>query len=366
MKGKFKKMQMSLKLKLIITAMVVLTSSCGGSRENDPVEPTQASLQKSLQQVVDERIVPAAVNFKSAADSYMESADTFCALQDESALQQLQQQWRQLNEQWYRLIPYNFGPLKNDVVFPNYMFIDGYRLRGTNYSATVQEEIARVLAQTEALPEHYFENLSFQKGGLLALEILSFVAADGVQSDQEILFSYFMSSKRCELLIGHAQQMQARAESLVQGWLTDFNSGGTSYRQLFLNDKLPDDTPSLTQLLTAVQEYLDYLKQRNVVTTVAKFSNYSWPLVAASLQEIHTLLHGNGKDQFNFVAVMRSSGHEQEAATVTENTAFILASIEQKNASEFAVGVSLLDGNFKREIPNGLDVDLGITFTDGD
>lgn len=359
-------MQKKIAHSLLLTVICSALFACGGSRSNDPVEPTQSALDKTLQLAVDRQIIPVAQKFATAAASYSAQADNFCALQDANSLADLQQSWKNLALHWYHLLPYNFGPMKNDVVFPNFMFVDAYRLRGTSYTATVREEIADVIASSEPLGSGYFDFLPFQKGGLLALEVLSFESANQQRDSDAIVQSYAASSARCELLTGHAAQLVKRAEAITVGWQQSYNGETRSYRERFLAAELPDGTPPLTELLTVVQEHLDYLKQRSAVTSVAQIAEIPWDLMTATVTEIDALLHGRQEDQFNFIAVMRSAGATQAADTVEGNLAFVFQSINARNVTDFEVGVSLLDGNFKREIPNGLDVDLGITFTDGD
>ena len=119
-------------------------------------------------------------------------------------------------------------------------------------------------------------------------------------------------------------------------------------------------------MLVAAQEHLDYLKQRNVVTTAAQVSDSVWQAVEASILEIEQLINGTEASRVSFIELMTSAGHTSSVETVNENIAAIKMAIQNKDANLFNVNVALLDGNFKREIPKGLEVELGLNFTDGD
>jgi hypothetical protein len=63
---------------------------------------------------------------------------------------------------------------------------------------------------------------------------------------------------------------------------------------------------------------------------------------------------------------MRSSNYDASIETVEDNLQTLRTSIELQDITEFEIAAAQLDGNFKREIPEGLEVELGINFTDGD
>ncbi|MCK5918216.1 MAG: hypothetical protein KAG34_07310, partial [Cocleimonas sp.] len=84
------------------------------------------------------------------------------------------------------------------------------------------------------------------------------------------------------------------------------------------------------------------------------------------IDEIKQLLNGASNAQASFFDIMTGSGAENSVAIVKDNIIAIEASLQSKNSTQLNANLGLLDGNFKREIPNGLDVELGINFTDGD
>lgn len=89
-------------------------------------------------------------------------------------------------------------------------------------------------------------------------------------------------------------------------------------------------------------------------------------MMGASLSEVKNMLAGRTQTKFNILDIMSAGGHGQSVETVKENIALAQSAIGNNDSVLFESAVAQLDGNFKREIPNGLEVELGITFTDGD
>lgn len=356
----------SLPLSLLLSGFFVLQGCGGSSRPNDPVVLSEPSIQETLQKTVDTIILPAVSSFDDATNTFAGNAADFCDLPQSDELSALQNQWKATAEAWYRLMPYNFGPLNDDVVFPAYMYIDSLRLRGTDYTATLRNEIADNTNGDHTLDDAYFASQSFQKLGLPALELVLFETLDGSTDNSDILDEFLQKPRKCQVLIGLARQLRGRASYVYEGWNNHYKGGTHSYAGLFITANLEDGTPPITELLTSVQEYLDYLKQRSVATVAAKPSGHIWPLLNASLTEIETLMQGDGSTRFTFFNIMESAKHQSEVETVRDNIAFARDAVSLNNATDFGVAAALLDGNFKREIPDSLDVELGISFSDGD
>ena len=351
----------------ISIAALLLLTACGGSRENDPPPVTEDSLNLALSEAVDQTIIPAVDAFYADAQVFDSAAAEFCLLVDAAGLAALQSHWRSLSESWFRLLPYNFGPLDDDLIFPPYSFIDSYRPRGRAYTETVREQIAAWVSGSMVLDTAFFTAQSFNKVGLLAVESALFETIDTQsQSRLDIVDEFQRKSRKCEVLVGLSTQLVLRAQSISEGWHIAFQGKGASYRSLFLGNQLEDGSESLATLITAVQQYLDYLSKRHVVTASAAIADYAWPSVSAAVDGIETMLRGTEQSSLSFFALMKAGGYEASVETVENNLKMIRSSIEFEDALQFEVAISQLDGNFKREIPNGLEVELGINFTDGD
>lgn len=348
--------------------MLFLLVACGGSRSNDPVVLSQDSLDVAVEEIVDTAIIPATNNFLQKSIELDNAIESFCTSQSIPALETAQLNWKALADAWYRLQPYNFGPLNDDIVFPSYIYIDSLRLRGTDYTETVRQEIQRDILSEQALNYEYFKNKNFKFVGLLALEISLFdlTAADDQFTNIRLLQEYTSQPRKCDVLRGLSAAMLTRAEYINNGWTVSFKGEAASYRSLFLSGNIEDGSAPVNKIITSVQEYLDYLKNRGVVSISDKLSAHSWSMMGASLSEVKNMLAGRTQTKFNILDIMSAGGHGQSVETVKENIALAQSAIGNNDSVLFESAVAQLDGNFKREIPNGLEVELGITFTDGD
>ena len=352
---------------LVLILSTLLISACGGSRKNDPIVVSQESLDTALEQAVDNSIIAAADNFAEQAVGLSAKTSTFCSAPGTATLSAAQTQWKLALEYWYRLEPYNFGPLNDDIVFPAYNYIDSLRLRGTDYTDTVRTDIDTMIAGSNPLSSSYFASKNFNQMGLLAIEAALFeTAATQSRTLTDILNEFASTPRKCDILQGYTTQLAKRALYVEQGWRHQHKGSTSPYRELFLSNQLDDGAAPLTQLLAAIQEHLDYLQQRHVASVAAQISGHGWQAVNASIDEIEALLEGKDSTSTSFFDIMIASGYEASVETVRANIQFARDSIALQDAVQFEVAAAQLDGNFKREIPNGLEVELGINFTDGD
>ena len=356
--------------RLLISATAMLLSTltgCGGERANDEVSLNEGSLKKALELITTNTILPAVGQFSAQTQALADNADSFCAAPDSNTLNAVQQQWKNTADAWYQLLPFNFGPLDDDLVFPTYQYIDSYRLRGTDYTETVRTNISSWLASSETLDETFFAAQTFQKVGLLALEVALFETSDTHSTAaSDIVSEYVASSRKCDALNGLSDYLNSKAQAIETGWSTEFADSGSSYKALFLGDALPDGSAALTTLITAQQEFLDYLQQRNVVTTITPLADHAWSMAGKALDSIEQVIEGSDDTAVSLASLMRASGNQTSVDTVRSNLAMARDSISDLDATSFNSAAALLDGNFKREIPDSLDVNLGINFTDGD
>lgn len=351
-----------------VISLLLCLVSCGGERKNDEIIITQERLAVALEQSIENQIVPTVLGFKSESEVLQEAAINFCMSPDINRLQSAQQQWRNVSQQWYRLSIYHFGPLNDDIVFPRYTFVDSLRLRGTDYTNSVRDDITQWLLGNEDLTDVFFSSLTFQKVGLLALESLLFETASGEHSrlNTEILSEYEQTPRKCEILRGMSAQLTKQAEYFADGWTLNFQSTGTSFRELMLGDELQDGTSPMSALIIAIQSQLDYLPKRHVVTTAARISDSAWMNIDASVTEVEAFLVGNENNSVSFFELMKAAGFENSVAIVNQNISSVRQAIADKEVALLETELGRLDGNFKREIPDALEVQLAINFTDGD
>jgi len=218
-----------------------------------------------------------------------------------------------------------------------------------------------------ALDDAFFSRQTFQKVGLLTIEVALFETTGNLsQSPQDIVDEYVATARKCAILNGLATNLLGHAQTLHDAWHSPYNNTTESYRELFLANKLDDGSEPLAVLITSIQDYFNYLKQRHIVTTSSQLSQHVWVSVSCSMDEVETLLRGTKQTTFSFFDLMIAANYEASVETIEANLQTIRTSIDLQDPVEFEISAAQLDGNFKREIPEGLEVELGIHFTDGD
>ena len=361
-------LKLNIKIKLISLPLLISTLISCGTRENDAPVLTVDDFAITLEQTVDHTVIAASENFTQRSIKMQDAIENFCLNFDNASLVGAQSEWRQLNEAWFSLANFNFGPLNDDLIFPAYTFIDSLRLRGTNYIATARSEIQQNISENTALDTAFFNQQTFQKIGLLALEVALFETADNEQntSSSAIIANFQKYPRKCEIIDGLSANLLQRAQYVQNGWKVNHLQTGEAYRQLLLSNRLEDGTEPLNRILTAVQEHLDYLQKRSVVSVSATLAQHSWQNINAAINTIEQLLNGSEKSTHSLFKLMTLATGELAVTTVKNNLQTAKNSITAQDSTALAIALSRLDGNFKREIPDALDVELGINFTDGD
>ena len=361
----------------LLVSLIFSVSGCGGgggaSNSNstssvEVVPDSTPSLALALREAVDNGIIPSLEKFLESAESMKAGANDFCEAPDEALLTSLQERWRSLFGQWYEVSLYNFGPLDDDIVFPTFTFIDSLRLRGTDYTETVRDEIATDIASDRVLNNEYFSGKTFQRVGLLALESTIFETSYSGHSqlNGDVLADYEFQPRKCDVLRELSHQLVVRATYVRDGWVTSFKKDQSPYRDLFLDAELEDGTAPIAQLILSAQDFLEYLQARNVVNTAAQISGYSWQAISSSIDQVEVLLNGTTATTDSFFDVMISNGNQNSVDSVRESIKEIRDSIETKDSAMLEISLGKLDGNFKREISDSLGVELGVNFSDGD
>jgi len=352
-----------------ILGLVLLAPACKTQRANDLPQPgSAASLNIALKNTIDDIIIPAITGFKTEATSLQDTAATFCGAASPANLSALQAQWRQLSLQWNRIVIYNFGPLNDNLIFPKINFIESMRQNGTDYTNTVRGELAARLGDTTTLDPTYFDSLSFTKTGMLALEVLIFEDSNGTHSTDpaDVLANYQSNSRKCEYLLGMSRLLVRHADYVEHGWDTEYLNTGKPFRDILLDGELEDGSEPVPALITAIQQHLDYVKKRKLEGILdAQIADYFYPRLLATLDAIETLLDGID-DHYSFFDHMNSSGYQDAVDTVRAGIAGARQFATNQDRSNLAAAVGSMDGNFKREIPDSLNVTLGINFSDGD
>jgi hypothetical protein len=63
---------------------------------------------------------------------------------------------------------------------------------------------------------------------------------------------------------------------------------------------------------------------------------------------------------------MANNRFEQTVANVKDNIQTLRSALEDENTMDMKAAAAILDGNFKRDIPEAFNIYLGLNFSDGD
>lgn len=349
-------------LLLALSALV----GCQSTTSEAPTGPTGPEV---MQNSVDHTIVPGFVAFREATEAMRVGVDGFCAAPDAAGLGALQDDFRSLSSAWNAVALFDLGPLEDDVVTPRILFIESMRQRGIDYTDTVREAYAAALSTDATLDAAYFDALTFNQVGLLALEVLVFedARAGHSQLPDDVVADYLAEPRKCGYLRGMADLLVEDARAVESGWTESF-LGGEPFRDAMLGTSLPDGREPIVGLLIALQQHLDYVKVRKLEGTLdAQLSGNFYPNLTATLIALEALLEQPAPDEavgiFDF---MLAKGLDEDVELVRTNLATAKQAALAEDRTALTAAIALLDGNLKREIPDGLGVELGINFSDGD
>jgi predicted lipoprotein len=333
-------------------------------------EPAKSGLD-ALREAIALTVVPGVSTFAERAASLEGAVPTFCVGPDAAKLAELQAQTRDLMHAWSAIAAYNFGPLDDDLITPRIIFIESMRQRGVDYTTTVREAIATALASDDILDDGYVDALTFNKVGLLALEVLLFedsredaVGAHATDA-ASIVDDFVAAPRKCAYLEGIARHVAETARAVDHGWRVDDGSG-SPFADAMERDELDDGTQPIVALLVAMHEHLDYVKVRKLEGVLdARLSGEFYPNVRATLDAYGEVLAPSGAE-FSLFDYMDQRTFTDERVLVEKNLEAAVAAAELGDRAALTATIGVLEGNFKREIPDALGVDLGINFSDGD
>lgn len=352
------------------TALVACGSSSSSSSQSFKEEINSST---AVSEIINLTVIPAVDNFQQQTQQLLNDSNTFCDNINETTLLSVQNQWKTTAEAWYQYLPYNLGPSNNspDLIEPEYIFIDALRLRGINYTDTVRNDLAAEIAKTEVVDPASFASKNFQRLGLLAAEVALFErSSDQSQLAADIVADYTANSNKCNALKGYSQQLAQHATNIQQSWKVDYKNTGNSFRNLLLNGTLntvpgEGDTAADAQLILSTNEYMDYVHKRTIINDAGVLSGHSWQLVNAGLLSFEKMVEGTTGTTESFADLMQinSAG---DLTTLRSNITRVKQTIADENEVDFYAATLDLDGNIKRELKNGLGINVGLNFSDGD
>lgn len=357
-------------LRIIAVVGVLIVLGCGSSEETQQVTAEESTrLALAVENSVESAIVPAVSSFVAEVESTLGRADAFCDELTSGSLTSLENQWRTMTETWNRMALYGLGPLNQDLIFPPINFIESMRERGTDYTGTVREAVDDALASDATLDAEFFDGLLFTEVGLLALEVLIFETAEDDRVDADaVLAEYIAQPRKCDYLIGIADDLVRTAREVEQGWRTDYLESGRPFSELLIAGELDDGSEPMPALIVSAFDHLEYIKRRKLEGILdAQLSGNFYPHLVAVLDELERLLSvPEAAGGYGILAHMQSRGFEAEAAQVLEAIDEARSFAGEESRDELTASWGEIEGYLKREIPNGLNVELGLNFSDGD
>lgn len=337
--------------------------------------------------IIDHTVTPALDSFLQETETLSNLSASFCdsTPKTDNDLSALQSQWITTNNVWFTLSPYLFGPLTSPdfLTAEAFWYIDSYRQRGNDSTSTVRSDIATMLSKTDALDSATFSTKNFNKVGLLALEVLLFETSGSgsqyqsqSQATADITSEYQTTPRKCDILTGQATELNRRVAIIHNAWHKDYRDKKIGYRDLLVNKKLEstftksndidgDGKPAFTRLVVSTQQHLDFLTKRNITTQSAQLSNSIWQALEHTHNSLQEFLAGTDQTTISLYRMM-DNGYDANITTLKENMEFFKRAITDKNTTDFKSFSAALDGNFKRELPQALNTQLGLNFTDGD
>lgn len=362
--------------KILLTFAALIISGCRADSSSS-YEDTNTELEIAALNIIDNVIIPAAINFKSEAAQLNKDTHSFCTILTDSTtpnlttenLDALKLTWIATTDAWYRLLPYKFGPMEASIIVPNFLYIDSYRNDNTDRTNSMRTTINIIISGTDSIIDSYLSNATPSSVGLLPLEIILF--------ESPITDFSTPNDRLCSILKAYSEELTYRADLIADGWNTDYRNTGKSYRTLLLSKQLDtvleneDGNSAISKIVVSVQDYFDYINRRNVTTDQAKISNTIWSHLLTSINSVDRALNENNSGDISLIKLMTNNGYQQEAENVTSNMTLIFSTIDIDYTNvtaptDMKAAAALIDGNFKREISDGLGVNAGLNFSDGD
>ena len=371
---------LSLSQTLSLFFVTTLLTACYTETSSNSTTP-KTEIDIAVAEIVDNTVTPALDYFLQETETLASETGSFCdsTTKAENDLSALQAQWITTNNAWFKLSPYLFGPLTSPdfLTAEAFWYIDSYRQRGNDETSSIRSDVSAMLNSTDELNATFFTKKSFTKTGLLALEVLLFeTSATQLSSPADILSEYQNTPRKCDVLTGQANELNRRVAMIHDAWHKDYRDTGTSYRDLLVNKQLESTftesndidgtgTPAFTRLVISTQQHLDFLTKRNITTQSAQLSNSIWQALEHTQTSLQEFLAGTDQSTISLYRMM-DNGYDANINTLSENMEFFKRAISDKNTTDFKNFSSALDGNFKRELPQALNAELGLNFTDGD
>jgi predicted lipoprotein len=369
------------KMNLLGLVVSLLLTACGSdSSTTSKVLGSEADL--AAYQVAKNTIVPAVNGFQAQAQLLDTQAELFCSTANttQANLLSLQLQWKETAKAWYQLLPFKFGPVEGgldiNLVEPVYAYIDYFRFnKGSDLTSSVRTQMKEWVdgPTPSSITDAFIAGKSASLVGFLPLEVTIFETTDTQSSViTDVLTEFSTASRKCQLLNALTNQLLVQANIIQSSWQSNYANTGKSYLDLLVNNELEnaevndDGKSAISKVTVSVQDYFDYLKNRDVTQSTGQISNSIWQSVDASVESVEQVLAGTESTTLSLYQIMMNNGNDTDIAVIKQNITTLKATIAEQNSIDFKAAAGVLDGNFKREIPDAIGVSLGLNFSDGD
>ncbi len=348
-------------------AMVACADGSGG--DGDAGGSSLPSGLEVMHNTLDNTILPGFVAFETSTVDMQAQVSALCTAPTLDALEAAQTSWRSSSEAWNNVVAYDLGPLDDDVITPAIIFVESMRQRGDDYTQTVRDAARLAIDGTEPLDAAYAEALTFNKVGLLAIEVLVF--EDGREGNstapEDVLADFMERPRKCAYLQAVVTRLVGTADTVEHGWSVSFLDG-PPFRETMLGPELADGAEPIAGLIVALFEHLAYVRDRKLEGILdAQLSGHFYANVTAMLRGLQQLLEQpEPEGAVGIFDFMLAHGFDAEVQATRANLDAALAAAAAEDRAGLSAAIGGLEGNVKREIPDALGVELGLTFTDGD
>lgn len=379
-------MKMLNRNKAIAFSLITITSllSGCGSESDSEIITSQSEVDLAIETAIKESTVPAIDDFALKISTLNTEIDNFCTgPADTTKLSTVQNAWKDSFNSWYGVLPFKFGPLSitnNSSAALDY--IDFYR-NATAANQTIfldnsNSEISTFIDAAGTISETSLSNSRPKELGLLTLETALFetLAGDSTTASN-IVIDFNNETEKCDFIQAIGYELNTRTTTIQNQWKVDYRNTGISYQTLFSQNTLEeyfssfdDDgkgTPASEAVVVSIQEFLDFIGNADIINELNRYGNDTiWSALAKSVDSIEKILDQSDTTELSIYAVMKNNGYEQDVETIKTNIIDLKDKITNKNITDFEAAAKALDGNFKTSVINGLNINKGLTFADGD
>lgn len=371
-------------LSVLIASVLTFSISGCGSDTDSTITTSLSEVDLAIQHSINFTAIDAIDGFSQNIETLDTNINDFCTTPDTNSLSAAQSSWTNSFVAWYQVLPFQFGPLANtDNSSPILDYIDAYRNASESARITNLDDInpliTTLIASDDVIAQTSFSNTRAKEVGLNVLETALFSTTSGSTVAADIVAEFNAQSKKCDIIQALSYELNRRAENVQSQWKDNYRDTALSYQYLFTNNQLENyfsvidvqgdgtGTPASEELVVSIQEFLDFTGNANLFTDLTRYSTTTiWMALEASIITIENILDQTPETELTLLAIINNNGYEQDVETIKLNIATIKQAITDQNTTDFVAAAQALDGNFKTSVLDGLNINKGLTFADGD